>query len=77
LRDEGFRGAAEHPVESAGQCACSRLLSPDRGSEPVRATLLFVIDVSLVLQDPEEGEHRIVGEVDTLVRQRLAHLRRG
>jgi hypothetical protein len=41
----------------------------DRGSEPVRATLLFVVDVAFVLEDAEKGEYCIVGEVDVPIRQ--------
>jgi len=59
------------------QCARFGLLSLDRSSEPVRATLLFVIDVAFVLEDAEEGEYSIVGEVDVPVRESFLHIRRG
>jgi hypothetical protein len=43
----------------------------------VCATLLFVIDVAFVLQDAEEGEYCIVGEVDVPAGQSLLYLGRG
>jgi hypothetical protein len=39
--------------------------------------LLLVIDVAFVLEDAEEGEYSIVGEVDVPVRESFLHIRRG
>jgi hypothetical protein len=39
--------------------------------------LVFVIDVAFVLEDAEEGEYRIVGEVDVPVRQSFLDIPRG
>jgi hypothetical protein len=40
----------------------------------MRATFFLVIDVPLVLEDTQEGEHRIVGEIHALNRQSFSNL---
>jgi hypothetical protein len=73
LRHEGFGRTVEHPVECARQRARSRFFFLDHGAEPMSATFFLMVDVPFVLEDAQESEHSIVGEVDIPIRQSIAN----